>query len=52
MSSAMLGLERVIVGGVYVLLGTWVLVRQRAAIPRLLRDGFRTDLRAMADADG
>ena len=50
--ASMLGLERVIVGGVYVLLGTWILIRQRAALPRLLRDGFRTDLRAIADADG
>lgn len=36
------GIELVVVGVAYFLLGVWILFRQRAALPRLLRDGFRT----------
>lgn len=36
------GVELVVMGGVYLVLGAWVLVGERRNIPRLLRDGFRT----------
>ena len=36
------GVERVAVGVVYIALGCWQLFGERTAIPRLLRDGFRT----------
>jgi cation:H+ antiporter len=35
------GIERVAVGVVYMILGIWQLVGERAALPRLFRDGFR-----------
>jgi cation:H+ antiporter len=36
------GVERVAVGVVYMILGFWQLVGERVAVPRLLRDGFRS----------
>jgi cation:H+ antiporter len=45
------GRELIIVGVVYLLLGAWIFARQRALIPPLLRDGFRTSHAALATAD-
>ena len=51
--ASLAGIERVGVGVAYVLLGIWILVRQRSHVARLLRDGFRTDIRALgAASDG
>jgi cation:H+ antiporter len=36
------GVERIGVGIVYLVLGLWILLGDRARIPRLLHDGFRT----------
>ncbi len=36
------GVERVIVSGMYLVLGAMVLLRDRRRLPTLLRDGFRT----------
>jgi cation:H+ antiporter len=36
------GVERVIVSGIYLVLGAMILVRDRRRLPQLLRDGFRT----------
>jgi cation:H+ antiporter len=36
------GIERIAVGCIYLVLGLWILVGDRARIPRLLRDGFRS----------
>jgi cation:H+ antiporter len=33
--------ERIGVGGIYLALGLWLLIRDRQRLPRLLRDGFR-----------
>ncbi|MFM7718884.1 MAG: sodium:proton exchanger [Actinomycetota bacterium] len=45
---ALAGVERVAVGGVYLLLGLVILVRQRDAIRPLLRDGFRRSYTELA----
>ncbi|MCU1461389.1 MAG: sodium/calcium exchanger rane region [Acidimicrobiales bacterium] len=36
------GVERVIVSGMYLVLGAMILLRDRRRLPKLLRDGFRT----------
>jgi cation:H+ antiporter len=36
------GIELVVVGGVYLALAAWVVLRDRRRVPLLLRDGFRT----------
>ena len=45
------GIELIAVGVMYVLLGAATLVRQRALLRPLLRDGFRTPYREMATID-
>ncbi|MFM8945050.1 MAG: sodium:proton exchanger [Actinomycetota bacterium] len=49
--ASLAGVERTIVGAVYVLLGASILVRQRGAVAGLVRDGFRTDLRTLGAGD-
>jgi cation:H+ antiporter len=41
---------RILTGVVYIVLGVVIVLRDRRAIPRLLRDGFRTPYATMADA--
>ncbi|MFN8233075.1 MAG: hypothetical protein U0V56_06285 [Actinomycetota bacterium] len=51
---SMHGIERIAVGIVYLVLGLWLLVGDRARIPRLLRDGFRApyaELKAEPEAE-
>jgi cation:H+ antiporter len=48
------GVERIGVGILYLVMGLWVLLRERGTIRRLLRDGFRAshdELAAERDAD-
>ena len=47
--SSMHGVERVAVGVVYLVLGAFVLLRDRARMPTLLRDGFRTPHHEMTE---
>jgi cation:H+ antiporter len=44
--------ERIGVGGVYLALGLWVFVGDRARLPRLLRDGFKASHVELADPEG
>jgi cation:H+ antiporter len=49
------GLELLVLSGVYIVLGLWLLLRKRDAFQRLLRDGFRTpyaELEPEAGAEG
>jgi cation:H+ antiporter len=45
------GRELIIVGVVYLLLGAWIFARERALLPRLLRDGFKTPYATLAAAE-
>jgi cation:H+ antiporter len=44
-------LERIGVGVVYLVLAAIIIYRQRAAVPGLVRDGFRTDVRELIGQD-
>jgi cation:H+ antiporter len=49
------GIELMVLSGVYILLGLWLLVRKRGDFRHLLRDGFRTpysELEPQAAAEG
>lgn len=43
------GAERVVVSGVYLLLGAWVLVRRGAAVRALFRNGFRASYASLKE---
>lgn len=41
------GVERIVVAMIYLVLAAFIVFRQRRALPRLFRDGFRTPVREM-----
>ncbi len=43
------GVERVVVSGLYLVLGAVILLRDRGRIPALIRDGFRTSYAALSE---
>jgi cation:H+ antiporter len=46
------GIERVLVGGAYMVLGLVIFARQRGLIRPLIRDGFRTSYRDLSRGEG
>ncbi len=50
--SGLHGVERVGMGVLYLVLGAWVLAKERRDIPHLLRDGFRTPAVELIEASG